>query len=136
MHHPDLLHGKEQHHVFVASAGAHVPNGLHAGLKEGDMQTCQMRCMHACMWDAKHTEHRTPCGLLQGKVQHYVFVASAGAYVPDVLHAGLKEGDKRKESAGHVPVEQYLQSEGLPYTIFQPLYIYGPHTGKVHGNNL
>ena len=67
---------------------------------------------------------------LQGKVSHYVFVASAGAYVPDGIHAGLKEGDKRKESAGHVPVEQYLQSEGLPYTIFQPLYIYGPHTGK------
>ena len=53
--------------------------------------------------------------------------------MPDGLHAGLKEGDKRKESAGHVPVEQYLQSEGLPYTIFQPLYIYGPHTGKVCG---
>ena len=67
---------------------------------------------------------------LQGKVSHYVFVASAGAYVPDGIHAGLKEGDKRKESAGHVAVEQYLQSEGLPYTIFQPLYIYGPHTGK------
>ena len=67
---------------------------------------------------------------LQGKVSHYIFVASAGAYVPDGIHAGLKEGDKRKESAGHVPVEQYLQSEGLPYTIFQPLYIYGPHTGK------
>ena len=44
--------------------------------------------------------------------------------------AGLKEGDKRKESAGHVPVEQYLQSEGLPYTVFQPLYIYGPNTAK------
>lgn len=27
-------------------------------------------------------------------------------------------------------VEQYLASEGLPFTIFQPLYIYGPHTGK------
>ena len=67
---------------------------------------------------------------LQGKVSHYVFVASAGAYVPDGIHAGLQEGDKRKESAGHVKVEQYLQSEGLPYTIFQPLYIYGPHTGK------
>ena len=32
--------------------------------------------------------------------------------------------------AGHVAVEQYLASEGLPFTIFQPLYIYGPHTGK------
>lgn len=47
-----------------------------------------------------------------------------------VLHTGLKEGDKRKESAGHVAVEQYLKSEDLPYTVFQPLYIYGPHTAK------
>ena len=27
-------------------------------------------------------------------------------------------------------VEHYLQSEKLPYTVFQPLYIYGPHTAK------
>ena len=47
-----------------------------------------------------------------------------------MLHTGLKEGDKRKESAGHVAVEQYLKSEDLPFTIFQPLYIYGPHTAK------
>ncbi len=81
-------------------------------------------------WNFTHGQMLRLILPLQGKVSHYVFVASAGAYVPDGIHAGLKEGDKRKESAGHVPVEQYLQSEGLPYTIFQPLYIYGPHTGK------
>ena len=82
--------------------------------------------------ESKHQalQKHTVLSGMQGKVSHYVFVASAGAYVPDGVHAGLKEGDKRKESAGHVPVEQYLQSEGLPYTIFQPLYIYGPHTAK------
>ena len=68
---------------------------------------------------------------VQGKVQHYVFVASAGAYVPDGLHAGHLEGDKRKSSAGHVAVENYLKEEGLPFTVFQPHYIYGPHTAKV-----
>lgn len=57
--------------------------------------------------------------VLQGKVTHYVFVASAGAYVPDGIHAGLKEGDERKAKAGHVAVEKYLESEGLPYTVFQ-----------------
>jgi nucleoside-diphosphate-sugar epimerase len=40
------------------------------------------------------------------------------------------EGDKRKSSAGHVAVEGYLESEGLPFTIFQPQYIYGPYTAK------
>ena len=42
------------------------------------------------------------------------------------------EGDERKSSAGHVKVEQYLESVGAPYTVFQPQYIYGPHTAKVH----
>jgi hypothetical protein len=32
--------------------------------------------------------------------------------------------------SGHVAVEHYLESEGLPFTVFQPLYIYGPHTAK------
>ena len=78
-----------------------------------------------------HTSSSHSPAAVQGKVQHYVFVASAGAYVPDGLHAGHLEGDKRKSSAGHVAVENYLKEEGLPFTVFQPHYIYGPHTAKV-----
>jgi hypothetical protein len=33
-------------------------------------------------------------------------------------------------ASGHVAVEKYLESEGLPFTVFQPLYIYGAHTAK------
>jgi hypothetical protein len=29
-----------------------------------------------------------------------------------------------------VEVEKYIERSGVPYTIFQPLYIYGPHTAK------
>ncbi len=32
--------------------------------------------------------------------------------------------------SGHVAVEHYLEGQGLPYTVFQPLYIYGPATAK------
>eukprot|EP00878_Enallax_costatus_P043094 GHUV01050772.1.p1 GENE.GHUV01050772.1~~GHUV01050772.1.p1 ORF type:complete len:140 (+),score=0.02 GHUV01050772.1:133-552(+) len=35
-----------------------------------------------------------------------------------------------RPASGHVQVEHYFESEGLPYTVFQPLYIYGPHTAK------
>lgn len=66
----------------------------------------------------------------KGKVSHYVFVGSAGAYVANAVEPMHVEGDPRKSSAGHVAVEQYLDQEGLPYTVFQPLYIYGPHTAK------
>jgi nucleoside-diphosphate-sugar epimerase len=64
------------------------------------------------------------------KVKHYVFVGSAGAYVANSVEPMHVEGDARKSSAGHVAVENYLVEKGAPYTVFQPLYIYGPHTAK------
>ncbi|WIA31603.1 hypothetical protein OEZ86_002490 [Tetradesmus obliquus] len=66
----------------------------------------------------------------KGMCKHYVFVASAGAYKANNIEPMHFEGDERKSSAGHVTVEKYLEAEGLPYTVFQPLYIYGPHTAK------
>lgn len=63
-------------------------------------------------------------------VAHYAFVSSAGAYIAGKIHPDLREGDERKASAGHVEVENYLSSERVPYTIFQPQYIYGPRTAK------
>lgn len=60
-----------------------------------------------------------------------MFVASAGAYVANEIEPLHLEGDKRKSSAGHVKVEQYLETSGAPYTVFQPQYIYGPYTAKV-----
>lgn len=35
-------------------------------------------------------------------MQHYAFVASAGAYKADDIEPMLVEGDERKASAGHV----------------------------------
>lgn len=64
-------------------------------------------------------------------MKHYVFVASAGAYTANEIEPLHVEGDARKSSAGHVKVEQYLESSGVPFTVFQPQYIYGPYTAKV-----
>lgn len=47
----------------------------------------------------------------QGKVAHYVFVGSAGAYNADPIEPMHFEGDKRKSSAGHVAVENYLADQ-------------------------
>ena len=71
-----------------------------------------------------------PLPTRQGKVSHYVFVGSAGAYNANSVEPMHVEGDARKSSAGHVAVEGYLAAQGLPFTVFQPLYIYGPHTAK------
>jgi hypothetical protein len=43
----------------------------------------------------KHYVHH-----VQGKVEHYVFVASAGAYKADSIEPMHVEGDARKASAG------------------------------------
>lgn len=41
----------------------------------------------------------------QGKVKHYVFVSSAGAYKANSVEPIHMEGDERKASAGHVKVK-------------------------------
>ena len=46
------------------------------------------------------------------------------------MEPGHWEGDLRKASAGHVEVEKYLGISGLPWTVFQPLYIYGEFNAK------
>lgn len=66
----------------------------------------------------------------KGRVKHYVFVSSAGAYSANDVEPMHVEGDKRKASAGHVAVEKYLDETDMPYTVFQPQYIYGTHTAK------
>ncbi|MEW5302673.1 MAG: hypothetical protein WDW36_005434 [Sanguina aurantia] len=66
----------------------------------------------------------------KGKVAHYIFVGSAGAYKADGVEPQAVEGDARKSSAGHVEVEAYLKAQSLPFTVLQPLYIYGQDTAK------
>ena len=66
----------------------------------------------------------------RGKVGNYVFVGSAGAYLPDALAPQHVEGDARKASASHVAVENYLAEQGVPFTVAHPLYLYGAHTAK------
>mmetsp|Transcript_28353 Transcript_28353/g.62316 ORF Transcript_28353/g.62316 Transcript_28353/m.62316 type:complete len:556 (+) Transcript_28353:33-1700(+) len=66
----------------------------------------------------------------KNRVKHFVFVSSAGAYKADPIEPMHIEGDSRKSTAGHVEVENYLREQRVPYTVFQPLYIYGPLTNK------
>ena len=71
-----------------------------------------------------HDEHEQEQG------SHFVFVGSAGAYNANSVEPMHVEGDARKSSAGHVAVENHLAESGVDYTVFQPQYIYGPHTAK------
>ena len=104
--------------------------------------------------------HQSCKHAVQGKISHFVFVGSAGAYKTPANEPLLVEGDPRK--GGHLTVEKYLEEQvlhnyqcswycilkaahfeptfhnilssaacqDLPYTVFQPLYIYGPDVNK------
>mmetsp|Transcript_18335 Transcript_18335/g.43656 ORF Transcript_18335/g.43656 Transcript_18335/m.43656 type:complete len:366 (-) Transcript_18335:209-1306(-) len=61
-------------------------------------------------------------------VKNFAYVSSAGMYQPDSPQP-MTELNANKET-GQRAVEQYLESQGLPYTAFRPQYIYGPTTNK------
>ena len=52
-----------------------------------------------------------PPHFVQGKVKHYVFVGSAGAYAANSVEPMHVEGDKRKSSAGGCPAPCALLGE-------------------------
>ena len=56
--------------------------------------------------------------VLQDKVSHYAFVASAGAYKANKVEPALTESDARKDSAGHVAVEKYLEEQVMRQRMF------------------
>lgn len=57
-------------------------------------------------------------------------MGSAGAYADNIVEPQLFEGMTRKPKAPHFGVEALLEESSLPYTVFQPLYIYGAYTNK------
>ena len=69
---------------------------------------------------------------LQGKDSHYAFVASAGAYKPNKVEPALTESDARKDSAGHVAVEKYLEEQVMPREFHLPSP--QPRNTKCHGS--
>jgi len=56
----------------------------------------------------------------QGKVKHYVFVSSAGAYKANSVEPIHMEGDERKASAGHVKVKIEARISTCAVHVHQP----------------
>lgn len=66
--------------------------------------------------------------LFKGKIQHFVYMSSAGVYQKS-NQMPHREGDaldpqSRHKGKGHS--EDYLANQGLPFTSIRPTYIYGP----------
>ncbi|HIK44167.1 MAG TPA: NAD-dependent epimerase/dehydratase family protein [Leptolyngbyaceae cyanobacterium M65_K2018_010] len=66
--------------------------------------------------------------LFNGKIQHFVYVSSAGVYLKSdqMPHIEGDAVDPNSRHKGKYETETYLQAQGVPFTSVRPVYIYGP----------
>ncbi|MEL6381283.1 MAG: NAD-dependent epimerase/dehydratase family protein [Cyanobacteria bacterium J06626_18] len=66
--------------------------------------------------------------LFNGKVEHFVYVSSAGVYLrtDQMPHLEGDAVDPKSRHRGKFETENYLISEGVPFSSVRPVYIYGP----------
>jgi len=66
--------------------------------------------------------------IFAGKVQHFVYVSSAGVYLKSdqMPHIEGDPLDPESRHRGKYETEKYLATSGLPWTSVRPTYIYGP----------
>lgn len=66
--------------------------------------------------------------LFLGKIKHFIYVSSAGVYLPcqQLPHRETDAVDPQSRHRGKYETEDYLAAKGLPWTSIRPTYIYGP----------
>lgn len=65
--------------------------------------------------------------MFKGQIQHFVYVSSAGVYLPSnqMPHRENDPVDPQSRHKGKYETEQYLLNENIPFTSVRPVYIYG-----------
>ena len=66
--------------------------------------------------------------IFKGEISHFVYVSSAGVYLPSeqMPHREDDPVDPNSRHKGKFATEDYLKSQGIPFTSIRPTYIYGP----------
>jgi nucleoside-diphosphate-sugar epimerase len=66
--------------------------------------------------------------LFQGRIQHFVYMSSAGVYLKSdqMPHREGDPVDPHSRHNGKHETEAYLAQQGVPFTAMRPTYIYGP----------
>lgn len=66
--------------------------------------------------------------IFQGRVQHFIYMSSAGVYLKSdqMPHIEGDAIDPKSRHKGKNDTEVYLAEKALPYTSIRPTYIYGP----------
>merc|ERR1719183_2850863 len=80
-------------------------------------------------WAKDKSTVETVAGMAKGwGVKSYAYVSSGGMYEASAPQPMTEDGPTK--ATGQREVEEFLASEGLPWTAFRPQYIYGPKTNK------
>lgn len=66
--------------------------------------------------------------MFKGKVQHFVYMSSAGVYLKgdQMPHLETDATDPNSRHKGKAETEAYLAAQDIPFTAIRPTYIYGP----------
>lgn len=66
--------------------------------------------------------------LFKGRVQHFIYMSSAGVYLKSdqMPHLEGDPVDPKSRHKGKHDTEVFLAEQGLPFTSIRPTYIYGP----------
>lgn len=66
--------------------------------------------------------------IFKGRIQHFVYVSSAGVYLKSdqMPHIEGDAIDPQSRHYGKYETETYLAEQGIPFTSVRPVYIYGP----------
>ncbi|MDC0834483.1 3-beta hydroxysteroid dehydrogenase [Leptolyngbya valderiana BDU 20041] len=66
--------------------------------------------------------------LFKDKIQHFIYVSSAGVYLKsdEMPHREGDALDPESRHRGKFETEDYLARQGVPFTSIRPTYIYGP----------
>lgn len=79
--------------------------------------------------NGRELAHTQPLAdMYKGKLQHYIYVSSAGVYAKSdqMPHAEGDAVDPNSRHKGKFHTEDYLTEQGIPFTAIRPVYIYGP----------
>ncbi|MBW4667668.1 MAG: NAD-dependent epimerase/dehydratase family protein [Cyanomargarita calcarea GSE-NOS-MK-12-04C] len=66
--------------------------------------------------------------IFQDRVQHFVYMSSAGVYLKSdqLPHIEGDRVDPKSRHKGKYDTEAFLATQGIPFTSIRPTYIYGP----------
>ncbi len=79
--------------------------------------------------NGRELSHTQPLAeMYKDKVQHFVYVSSAGVYLPtdQMPHREEDATDPKSRHKGKADTEAYFATSALPWTSIRPTYIYGP----------